>query len=295
LRVNRKVLCWNVAQPKRTAFARVCFPRRAVYTDASDRSSPYNSVSDRRQRRPGLVKRHEIPELMSAASASPLRPILVTGGAGFIGSNFVRAWLAQETSPAVNLDKLTYAGNLDNLSGLPRTRLEFVHGDIGDVQLVKSLLVPVHPRAIINFAAETHVDRSIHGPDDFITTNVVGTFRLLECARDYWQLLDAAEQSAFRVLHVSTDEVYGTLSAEDAAFSEANSRPRQPSTAFQRRKRDRNHVDHVIFPVVTSCMAPTITSCLAVTRLAIIRERFGRSCTVSRTLASATFCTSGAL
>jgi dTDP-glucose 4,6-dehydratase len=169
---------------------------------------------------------------MSAASASRLRPILVTGGAGFIGSNFIRVWLAQEPSPVVNLDKLTYAGNLDNLSGLPATRLEFVQGDIGDVPLVTSLLARVRPRAIVNFAAETHVDRSIDAPSDFITTNVVGTFRLLECARDHWQRLDAAEQSAFRLLHVSTDEVYGTLSAQEDAFSENNAfRPNSPYAA----------------------------------------------------------------
>ncbi|MBN9581017.1 MAG: dTDP-glucose 4,6-dehydratase [Afipia sp.] len=169
---------------------------------------------------------------MSAAPTTSPSPILVTGGAGFIGSNFIRAWLAQETSPVVNLDKLTYAGNLDNLGDLPPTRLEFVHGDIGDVRLVKSLLARVRPRAIVNFAAETHVDRSIHGPDDFIATNVVGTFRLLECARDYWQRLDAAEKPAFRILHVSTDEVYGTLSAQDAAFNEANAfRPNSPYAA----------------------------------------------------------------
>ncbi|RTL53747.1 MAG: dTDP-glucose 4,6-dehydratase [Bradyrhizobiaceae bacterium] len=159
-------------------------------------------------------------------------PILVTGGAGFIGSNFIRLWLARETAPVVNLDKLTYAGNLENFSDLTDRRLEFVRGDIGDVKLVKDLLARIRPRAILNFAAESHVDRSIHGPDDFIATNVVGTFRLLECARDYWQRLDAAEREAFRFLHVSTDEVYGTLAASDPAFSETNAfKPNSPYAA----------------------------------------------------------------
>lgn len=156
---------------------------------------------------------------MTALSSSP---ILVTGGAGFIGSNFIRVWLGRETAPIVNLDKLTYAGNLENFSDLTSQQLEFVHGDIGDVALLKKLLARARPRAIVNFAAESHVDRSIHGPGDFIATNVVGTFHLLECAREYWSHLGKAEQDAFRFLHVSTDEVYGTLSADDPAFSETN-------------------------------------------------------------------------
>lgn len=156
---------------------------------------------------------------MPAPSPSP---ILVTGGAGFIGSNFIRSWLAHEAAPALNLDKLTYAGNLENFSDLTDPRLEFVHGDIGDVALLKKLLARVRPRAIVNFAAESHVDRSIHGPGDFIATNVVGTFHLLECAREYWSQLDKTQQDAFRFLHVSTDEVYGTLAANDPAFRETN-------------------------------------------------------------------------
>jgi dTDP-glucose 4,6-dehydratase len=139
--------------------------------------------------------------------------ILVTGGAGFIGANF-RARLAGHLRRArVNLDKLTYAGNLHNLASLQGdARHVFVQGDIGDTALVARLLAEHQPRAIVNFAAESHVDRSIHGPEDFIQTNVVGTFRLLEAVRHYWQALPAIEKEAFRFLHVSTDEVYGTLS-----------------------------------------------------------------------------------
>lgn len=147
--------------------------------------------------------------------------ILVTGGAGFIGGNFVLDWLAQSDEPVVNLDKLTYAGNLDTLRSLrddPRHR--FVCGDIGDRTLVSQLLDTHRPRALIHFAAESHVDRSIHGPAAFVDTNIVGTFSLLEAARAYWQTLDEAGRAAFRFLHVSTDEVFGTLSADDAPFAE---------------------------------------------------------------------------
>lgn len=147
--------------------------------------------------------------------------ILVSGGAGFIGGNFVLDWLAQSNEPVVNLDKLTYAGNLDTLRSLlddPRHR--FVRGDIGDRTLVSQLLDTHCPRAVIHFAAESHVDRSIHGPADFVDTNIVGTFSLLEAARAYWQTLDEAGRAAFRFLHVSTDEVFGTLSADDAPFTE---------------------------------------------------------------------------
>jgi len=147
--------------------------------------------------------------------------LLVTGGAGFIGANFVLDWLAQSDEPVVNLDKLTYAGNRQTLAGLDGdARHLFVHGDIGDAALVVRLLAAHRPRAIINFAAESHVDRSIDGPGDFIQTNVVGTFTLLQAARAYVDGLDAAARGAFRFLHVSTDEVYGTLAPDDAAFSE---------------------------------------------------------------------------
>lgn len=160
------------------------------------------------------------------------RPILVTGGAGFIGSNFVRSWLAHEMAPVISLDKLTYAGNLENFSDLTDPRLEFIHGDIGDTKLVQDILARIRPRAIVNFAAESHVDRSIHEPDDFIKTNIVGTSRLLECTRDYCQRLDTAEREAFRFLHISTDEVYGTLAADDPAFAETDAfKPNSPYAA----------------------------------------------------------------
>lgn len=159
--------------------------------------------------------------------------ILVTGGAGFIGSNFVLEWLGHGGEPVVNLDKLTYAGNPDNLVALNGDeRYRFVHGDIGDAGLVASLLKDSQPHAIVNFAAESHVDRSIHGPDDFIQTNIVGTFHLLETVRAYWTELDGAAKAAFRFLHVSTDEVYGSLEPGDPAFQETNAyRPNSPYSA----------------------------------------------------------------
>jgi dTDP-glucose 4,6-dehydratase len=145
----------------------------------------------------------------------------VTGGAGFIGSNFVLQWLAAEAAPVVNLDKLTYAGNLGNLITISAdARYTFIHGDIADRKLVSDLLGRSRPRAIVHFAAESHVDRSIHGPDDFVRTNVNGTFSLLEEARAYWAELEQEEKGSFRFLHVSTDEVYGSLGPKDAAFSE---------------------------------------------------------------------------
>ena len=147
--------------------------------------------------------------------------IFVTGGAGFIGSNFVLDWLAGGGEPVLNLDKLTYAGNLANLASLQGdARHRFVQGDIGDTALLERLLAEHRPRAVVNFAAESHVDRSIHGPGEFIQTNVVGTFRLLEAVRQYWQALPATEKEAFRFLHVSTDEVYGTLAPDAPAFTE---------------------------------------------------------------------------
>lgn len=159
--------------------------------------------------------------------------ILVTGGAGFIGSNFVLDWLVQEAESVVNLDKLTYAGNLENLSSLEGdARHIFVRGDIGDAGLVSRLLAEHRPRALINFAAESHVDRSIHGPGEFIQTNIVGTFHLLESVRAYWNELDRASQQQFRFLHVSTDEVYGSLAPQAPAFSEKNRyEPNSPYSA----------------------------------------------------------------
>ncbi len=159
--------------------------------------------------------------------------ILVTGAAGFIGSNFVLDWLEQSNEPVVNLDLLTYAGNLENLKELEGDpRHQFVRGSIGDRSLVANLLADTKPRAVINFAAESHVDRSIHGPGDFIQTNIVGTFNLLESVRGYWNDLPEAEKAAFRFLHVSTDEVYGSLSKDDPPFSEANQyEPNSPYSA----------------------------------------------------------------
>ena len=159
--------------------------------------------------------------------------ILVTGGAGFIGSNFVLDWLLQNDESVINLDKLTYAGNLENLAALNNDpRHIFVRGDIGDAQLVGKLLAAHRPRAVVNFAAESHVDRSIHGPEDFIETNIVGTFHLLEAVRAYWSRLADAEKSGFRFLHVSTDEVYGSLTKNDPAFRETNRyEPNSPYSA----------------------------------------------------------------
>jgi dTDP-glucose 4,6-dehydratase len=159
--------------------------------------------------------------------------ILVTGAAGFIGANFVLDWLAQSNEPVVNLDKLTYAGNLETLASLKNNPKHiFVQGDIGDRALVERLLAEHQPRAVVNFAAESHVDRSIHGPGDFIQTNIVGTFNLLESVRSYWSGLGAEAQKAFRFLHVSTDEVYGSLSKTDPAFAETNRyEPNSPYSA----------------------------------------------------------------
>ncbi len=159
--------------------------------------------------------------------------ILVTGGAGFIGANFVLDWLARSDEPVLNLDKLTYAGNLENLAPLQGdARHVFVQGDIGDAPLLERLLAQHRPRAVVNFAAESHVDRSIHGPEDFIQTNVVGTMRLLQGVRAYWQTLPESERADFRFLHVSTDEVYGSLSPTDPAFTENNKlEPNSPYSA----------------------------------------------------------------
>jgi dTDP-glucose 4,6-dehydratase len=159
--------------------------------------------------------------------------ILVTGGAGFIGANFVLDWLSASDEPIVNLDKLTYAGNRANLASLQDdARHVFVQGDIGDTALVAGLLAQHRPRAVLNFAAESHVDRSIHGAEDFIQTNIVGTFRLLEAVRAHWSALPGAEQAAFRFLHVSTDEVYGSLAPDEPAFSETHrTEPNSPYSA----------------------------------------------------------------
>lgn len=159
--------------------------------------------------------------------------ILVTGGAGFIGSNFVVDWVGHTGEPVVNLDLLTYAGNLQNLDSLQGNPAHiFVQGDIGDRQLVADLLKQHRPRAVLNFAAESHVDRSIHGPDAFVQTNVLGTFNLLESVREYWSQLNETERGEFRFLHVSTDEVYGSLAPQAPAFTETNRyEPNSPYSA----------------------------------------------------------------
>jgi dTDP-glucose 4,6-dehydratase len=167
--------------------------------------------------------------------------ILVTGCAGFIGSNFIHTWLANHDEGVVNLDKLTYAGNLENLASLKNNKHHiFVQGDIGDKALVGTLLTDYRVRAVLNFAAESHVDRSIHGPGDFIQTNVVGTFNLLEAVRAYWQALPVAEQAAFRFLHVSTDEVYGSLAPQDPPFTETKAF--EPNSPYAASKASSDHL-----------------------------------------------------
>jgi dTDP-glucose 4,6-dehydratase len=182
--------------------------------------------------------------------------ILVTGGAGFIGANFVLDWLAQSDEAVVNLDKLTYAGNRQNLAALAGDpRHLFVHGDIGDSALTTSLLAQHQPRAIIHFAAESHVDRSIHGPEDFIQTNIVGTFHLLEAARAYWNGLPEEAKPGFRFLHVSTDEVYGSLTRDEPAFSETHRY--EPNSPYSASKAASDHLVRAYhhtygLPVLTS-------------------------------------------
>jgi len=167
--------------------------------------------------------------------------ILVTGGAGFIGSNFVIEWLANRESPLVNLDKLTYAGNVDNLAAVKNNVQHiFMRGDINDRALVTSLLEQHRPQAIVHFAAESHVDRSIHGPDDFIQTNIVGTFNLLEAARAYWSALQESGKPRFRFLYISTDEVYGSLDAHDPPFSENS--PYAPNSPYPASKAAADHL-----------------------------------------------------
>jgi dTDP-glucose 4,6-dehydratase len=168
-------------------------------------------------------------------------PILVTGGAGFIGSNFVLQWIRAEGTPVVNLDKVTYAGNLANLQTVRTDRMhEFVHGDIGDRKLFGRLLLEFQPRAVVHFAAESHVDRSIYSPDEFIRTNVDGTFDLLEETRAYWIALPERQKDNFRFLHVSTDEVYGSLKPEDPPFSEIT--PYAPNSPYSASKAASDHL-----------------------------------------------------
>ena len=167
--------------------------------------------------------------------------ILVTGGAGFIGANFVLDWLRQTEEPVLNLDALTYAGNLETLASLANDkRHTFIHGDIGDRALIDSLLAQHQPRAIIHFAAESHVDRSIHGPGEFIRTNINGTYTLLEAARAYWNTLAPEAKARFRFHHVSTDEVYGSLGPGDAAFTETH--PFAPNSPYAASKAAADHL-----------------------------------------------------
>jgi dTDP-glucose 4,6-dehydratase len=182
--------------------------------------------------------------------------VLVTGGAGFIGSNFIREWFRYSDEPVINLDKLTYAGNPHSLGDVAdRDGYSFVHGDIGDAPLVMDLLERRGIRAIVNFAAESHVDRSILGPSEFIQTNVVGTFRLLECARAYWGSLPEVRKASFRLLHVSTDEVYGSLRPSDPPFSERNRY--EPNSPYSASKAASDHLVRAYhhtygLPVVTT-------------------------------------------
>lgn len=189
------------------------------------------------------------------SSTTPGTPTLfVTGGAGFIGANFVLQALA-EGATVVNLDKLTYAGNLDTLASVKdHPRHTFVHGDIGDRALISRLLTAHQPDAIVNFAAESHVDRSIDGPAAFVETNVVGTLGLLECARDYWKALDADAAAAFRFLHVSTDEVYGSLGAEGKFTEETAYAPNSPYSASKAAS------DHLVRAFHHTYGLPTLTT-----------------------------------
>ena len=182
--------------------------------------------------------------------------ILVTGGAGFIGTNFVRDWIREESEQVINLDKLTYAGNAGNFRSLPQDAPHvFVQGDICDSEAVAQLLNVYKPRAIVHLAAESHVDRSIHGPGEFIDTNVTGTFRLLDAARKYWDAMTAGEKSVFRFIHVSTDEVYGSLGPSDAAFSESTAYA--PNSPYSASKAASDHLARAWFhtyglPVITT-------------------------------------------
>jgi dTDP-glucose 4,6-dehydratase len=185
-------------------------------------------------------------------------PVIVTGGAGFIGSNFVLNWMAEEEAPVVVLDKLTYAGNRENLVAVEgKAKFRFVQGDICDGALLKKLFTEVKPRAVVHFAAESHVDRSILGPGEFLRTNINGTFQLLEASRGYWQELDEAGKKEFRFLHVSTDEVYGTLKPADPAFTEET--PYAPNSPYSASKAASDHLVRAWFqtyglPVVmTNC------------------------------------------
>jgi len=182
--------------------------------------------------------------------------ILITGGAGFIGANFINSWFDKTDEMIINLDKLTYAGNLSNLKYQNKNSAYiFKNGDVCDQKLVRELFAQYKPRAIINFAAETHVDRSIDAPEVFIQTNIIGTFNLLECARKYWNSLNVKEQASFRFIHISTDEVYGSLSSDDAPFSEENRfEPNSPYSATKASS------DHLVRAYFQTYGLPTITT-----------------------------------
>ncbi len=182
--------------------------------------------------------------------------ILVSGGCGFIGSNFIIDWLSSENEKIINLDKLTYAGNINNLSSIQDHKdYVFIHGDIGDKNLVSRLLNEHAPEAVINFAAESHVDRSIHSPEPFIETNIVGTFQFLESIRSYWENLKGIKKENFRFLHISTDEVYGSLSAEAPPFKETN--PYEPNSVYSASKAAS---DHLVRAYCHTYGLPTLTS-----------------------------------
>ena len=167
--------------------------------------------------------------------------VIVTGAAGFIGSNFILNWLAEKNEKIIGLDKLTYAGNLENLKTIENnTSFQFIRGDIGDTKLIASLLKEHQPRAVVNFAAESHVDRSIHGPNDFIQTNIIGTFNLLEEVRSYYQTLNEGSKQQLRFLHISTDEVFGTLTQSDHAFKETH--PYKPNSPYSASKAASDHL-----------------------------------------------------
>ncbi len=190
------------------------------------------------------------------------KTILVTGGAGFIGANFIRQWIASEKSAVVNLDKLTYAGNLSSLKDIERLpRYEFVRADIGDFDAVTAVLSKHRPEAIVNFAAESHVDRSIHGPAEFVNTNLLGTFQLLEAARGYWSTLPDDAKSGFRFLHVSTDEVYGSLSPDESPFTEKTGYA--PNSPYSASKAGSDHLVrayHHTYGLPTEKLIPLVIS-----------------------------------
>jgi len=236
---------WNERPIKESPFAK----QKAVASQESTQ-----------ERQDGIIPVLFCLQCQTATQASGIllmeNTILVTGGAGFIGSNFILRWMERETAPVINLDKLTYAGNVHNLATIANDRrYEFVKGDIADHGLLRSLFDRGQPRAIIHFAAESHVDRSIRGPEDFIRTNIDGTFALLEEARAYWGGLSAGENANFRFVHVSTDEVYGSLGPDDPPFSETTAyAPNSPYAASKAAS------DHLVRAYHHTYGVPTLTT-----------------------------------